>query len=867
MAFCCMVVSCVEPVVDMFGSVYGTVSDEYTGEPIRGASVMLSPGNLSKMTGSDGQFEFTDLEAGQYKIQVQASGYETNNRSFTIVAGAKTTGDISLKPIKMEGIMELSTSHVDFDTEHSELSFEVSNTGNADLSWNVTDVEADWLTVTPISGKTKPGKSSSVKVKADRAKLTKNETVYFNMNSGGSSESIMVTIKVKPKEPYVSVSPSANVDFGKTENEMDITLTAHYASFDYTASVESCDNGWLTLSKSKGTVPDFEETKRSEIISLVVDRSKMKEEKETCAVVISAGAMVYKIQVSAETDIVYTEPYVEVSPSADIDFGLGEKKVDVTLTAHYDSFEYTAEVKSCDGDWLTLSKLSGTIPDYEKVQRSETISLVVDRSKMKTENESCTVEITAGSQIHKIYVSAEREKIEFALSETEVTLRRGDTYQIAANMEITRCVPDNKYSINVNADGGIVAERIGITEVTVYSGKEKAALMVTVEPEYNMYEVPTFAFGYTINQILNECGSSGVVGDSNQYVYYTEYSRYAEAMFMIYDGTCDYVAMFVQKNKYSEHKSFLAERFVKLNKGTSTAEYYIDTLEEDDARLIIEVYSDNQDHVTVLYSPYYPDYEDNINGGGEGGGDDTGGGNDDGGDTDQTVVQQGLYTYYKFDGDFNDSSENGVNGFGYNSPEFVTGIDGESQAVKFSRTDNSSFVVPEAIVDSRMMTICFWGKNFDDGGIFHVVSSDNNQSIFTLSMSEGMLKFVVTKYNNWYRYDNRTAFMHPSLSDGKWHHIALVSDFDKTTYSTITTTLYVDGQMLDTVTEDANVFSEAETGNQSYGSGIKFIMGGEIALNKNKKLNGTNIVIDNFRVYDTRQLTAKEIKDIYNAKQ
>lgn len=63
-------------------------------------------------------------------------------------------------------------------------------------------------------------------------------------------------------------------------------------------------------------------------------------------------------------------------------------------------------------------------------------------------------------------------------------------------------------------------------------------------------------------------------------------------------------------------------------------------------------------------------------------------------DSSSLVVGQGLYAYYKFDGDFNDATENAINGFGNNSPSFVEGIGEGSQAVKFSLTDTvpSSFL-------------------------------------------------------------------------------------------------------------------------------------------------------------------------------
>lgn len=230
------------------------------------------------------------------------------------------------------------------------------------------------------------------------------------------------------------------------------------------------------------------------------------------------------------------------------------------------------------------------------------------------------------------------------------------------------------------------------------------------------------------------------------------------------------------------------------------------------------------------------------------------------------VVGQGLYAYYKFDGDFNDMTENAINGFGNNSPSFVEGITEGSQAVKFSLTDNSSFIVPKAITDSRTLTVSFWGKDFSDGNIFYLVSSNNNASMFTFTMSQGSLKFVTTRYNNEYQYSNRPAFTHPTITDSKWHHIALVSDFNNIEYATTTTSLYVDGVLVDTITEYVNPFEEGTHSQASYGTGIKFIMGGNVTIER-KTVNGTNMTIDNFRVYNTRCLSDKEIKQIYDAKQ
>ena len=48
------------PDVELPGSIYGVVADKATGEPIKSAGVELSPGGLKTITGSEGQFEFTE---------------------------------------------------------------------------------------------------------------------------------------------------------------------------------------------------------------------------------------------------------------------------------------------------------------------------------------------------------------------------------------------------------------------------------------------------------------------------------------------------------------------------------------------------------------------------------------------------------------------------------------------------------------------------------------------------------------------------------------------------------------------------------------------------------------------------------------
>lgn len=95
MAALCMS-SCATDEPDVFTTIYGIVSDAGTGEPIGSATVQLSPGGETKLTGTDGYFEFNDLTSQQYTITVQKDGYSSNRKSITAVAGEKNHVNITM---------------------------------------------------------------------------------------------------------------------------------------------------------------------------------------------------------------------------------------------------------------------------------------------------------------------------------------------------------------------------------------------------------------------------------------------------------------------------------------------------------------------------------------------------------------------------------------------------------------------------------------------------------------------------------------------------------------------------------------------------------------------------------------------------
>lgn len=83
---------------DLFSSIHGIVSNASTGEPVANAIINLSPGGRSTVSGNDGQFEFLELDPGQYTITVQCTGYATNRKTINAVSAESVRADIPLTP-------------------------------------------------------------------------------------------------------------------------------------------------------------------------------------------------------------------------------------------------------------------------------------------------------------------------------------------------------------------------------------------------------------------------------------------------------------------------------------------------------------------------------------------------------------------------------------------------------------------------------------------------------------------------------------------------------------------------------------------------------------------------------------------------
>lgn len=238
---------------------------------------------------------------------------------------------------------------------------------------------------------------------------------------------------------------------------------------------------------------------------------------------------------------------------------------------------------------------------------------------------------------------------------------------------------------------------------------------------------------------------------------------------------------------------------------------------------------------------------------------------DNGGSDDESNVEDavnpvsGLYAYYKFEGDSENSYGSAPDGIGIGGPEYVDGANGD-KALQFDGRDNCYLNIPESIIDVDRFSVSFWVKGIGDGLVFRVAPSSSARytSIsHAMAMKDGLLKYSQSGYNWLYQYDNESkfpSFAHEAIDDSKWAMVTLTSDYNSG-YGTVIASLYINGQLNDTV----SLTKEGSTN----GFGTKLVFGGGFANAHYLTLSAVPMAIDNLRIYNSRVLTATEIKQIY----
>lgn len=182
------------------GTIYGTVTDYATGEPVKNANVKLNPGGDATLTGSDGTYQFQDLKPGKYSLSFSKAEYADLDDDYVIEleAGKNMCRDVQMrKKIAFLRITDMNGDDLpalDFGADQSvtSKSFNIFNEGTTSVNCSLSySNDCEWIaSVSPLTVSIASGQTIPVIVTIDRSHLVggNNSTILHITSGNGSNE-------------------------------------------------------------------------------------------------------------------------------------------------------------------------------------------------------------------------------------------------------------------------------------------------------------------------------------------------------------------------------------------------------------------------------------------------------------------------------------------------------------------------------------------------------------------------------------------------------------------------------------------------------------------------------------------------------
>lgn len=376
------------------GKIQGLVTNYATSEPIQGVNISLSPTGASAVTGSDGRYEFNNLEPGNYTVQGTKSGFESNTKNITITSGNVSSGDMQLRPAATG--FRLNVDYLDFGTNFTQMSFKIINvsTTNA-MSWEIVE-SLNWLETSPSTGSIQGGQETTVNVAIDRSLLSQTTTANITVRSADHSVVLPINVTVSgDNAPQLQLSETT-LDFGSTANNLSFSVMnvgPNGTTLNWTCSNITVD--WLTLSPTSGSTAGGNST----MVMATIDRTKFNGIVSTSVTVNGAGmssTIVFNAQSEGSGVAI-----LQLSENA-LDFGEQETAMTFqvrNIGTNSSVLDWTISTPAVN--WLTISPMSGSTV----AGNASLVTVLIDRS-MFSNDVSTNITVSGGGNTASIAVSA-----------------------------------------------------------------------------------------------------------------------------------------------------------------------------------------------------------------------------------------------------------------------------------------------------------------------------------------------------------------------------------------------------------------------------------------------------------------------------
>ncbi len=379
---------CTKDEIDMFGSVHGTIIDGAHQEPVSGALVTLSPSGKSTTTGSNGQYEFVGLEAGQYTVMVTKTNYATDSKSIAVTPGNTSIADFNIRTAN--GSIEISKPLLDFGSENTSLGFDIKNIGKNKLNYEIAN-NYDWLTISPTNGTIESTRITPIVVTIDRTKIIEDKEVKIPISSNAGSAEIIIKV-TNANTAVVKLSKSV-LEFNESISSLTFDIT-NKGKTNLTFNIPNNEE-WMKITPNNGTIT----ANGVKTIEVAIDRTKLTENRQTkLAVVTNVG--------SCELDIIINGYGSDASPelhlsATTLDFGTSTSILEFNVM-NIGTGTLSWYLSSIDEAWLGATPTIGNTESGESTK----VTITVDRTKVTTSS-TATIIVNGSMQSKSVIVNVQ----------------------------------------------------------------------------------------------------------------------------------------------------------------------------------------------------------------------------------------------------------------------------------------------------------------------------------------------------------------------------------------------------------------------------------------------------------------------------
>ena len=203
-------ISCAKDIVDVNGSIHGVIKDFNTGALIANCQVSLVPSGKSAVTGSDGTFEFGELEPGTYTVSFSKAGYEEASKTVSVTSGETASINITLKA---KSAFSASSNKLDFGDMSTTQELYLYNNSDETASFSMSNIPS-WASFSQTSGSVSAGGNIPVSVSVNRDAVdygthTQIVSVAYKGKTSGTLSLTIQMQKVKLTAPTVTINVAA----------------------------------------------------------------------------------------------------------------------------------------------------------------------------------------------------------------------------------------------------------------------------------------------------------------------------------------------------------------------------------------------------------------------------------------------------------------------------------------------------------------------------------------------------------------------------------------------------------------------------------------------------------------------------------